>query len=224
MKAIGYVRVSTTEQAREGVSVDNQIEKIKAYASFNGIEGLEIITDSGRSGKTLERPGMQEILSLCKSRQVSHVIVYKLDRLTRSTKDLLSLVEDVFQKNNVQFHSLTEKIDTSSAMGKFFLTIMGAMAQMEREQISERTKDALSYKKEKGERLGAPALGYRVENKEVIAIDEEAETFSYIIKLRGQGLTLQEIVDRLDAEGRRTKRGGKWYRKTVANILERAVA
>jgi len=224
MKAVGYVRVSTQDQAREGVSIDNQIEKIKAYAAFNGINELEIISDAGKSAKTLSRPGMQQILSLCKSKSIEHVIVYKLDRLTRSTKDLLSLVEDVFQKNGIQFHSLNEKIDTSSAMGKFFLTIMGAMAEMERGLISERTIDALSYKKANGERLGAPALGFRVENKEAIVDDEEIGTYNYILELRSQGLSLQEIVDRLDAEGRRTKRGGRWYRKTVANILKRSVA
>jgi DNA invertase Pin-like site-specific DNA recombinase len=213
MKAVGYVRVSTIEQAKEGVSIDNQIAKIKAYAELNNLELVGIINDAGKSGKTLGREGVQQVISMCKNREISHVIVYKMDRLARSTKDLLNIVEDVFKKYDVQFHSLSEKIDTSSAMGKFFFTITAAMAEMERNQISERTSDALQHLKKQGIRLGAPAMGQT---------EEEQNTVNYIKDLNTEGLTYQAIADRLNAEGYETKRGGKWYQKTVYNILRRA--
>ena len=95
-KAVGYVRVSTDEQAREGVSIDVQKERIAAYATAKGLDLIEVFTDEGLSGKNLKRAGLQDLLDMCRDRQVQHVIVWKLDRLTRRTKHLLTLVEDVF--------------------------------------------------------------------------------------------------------------------------------
>mgnify|MGYP001565920212 FL=1 len=148
LKAYGYCRVSTEEQAREGISLDAQEEKIHQYANLKDLELLEVIRDEGASGKDLERPGLQRLLHLIEDEQAEALIVYKLDRLTRNTSDLLQLVEEIFKDGNTRFFSITEDIDTNSAMGKFFLTIMGAMAQMERELVSERTKAALLYKKQ----------------------------------------------------------------------------
>ena len=135
LRVIGYTRVSTLEQSREGVSLDNQEHKIRAYADLKDMELVEMIVEEGKSGKTMNRPGLQKIISLIESKQIDGVICYKLDRLTRKTRDLLYLIEDVFAKNNIQFISLNENIDTSSASGKFFLTVMGAMAQMERDLV-----------------------------------------------------------------------------------------
>jgi DNA invertase Pin-like site-specific DNA recombinase len=223
MKAVGYVRVSTEEQAKEGVSLDNQIAKIRAYAELNGMELIEVINDPGKSGKTLAREGVQKVLSMCQNREVSHVIVYKLDRLTRSTKDLLSLVEDVFKKNDVQFHSLNEKIDTTTAQGKFFLTLMGAMAQMERDQISERTRDAMQYKKTQGQRMGTPSLGLKVVNGEALEVVEEISTLKRIEELKNSGLALGKIAERMNTEGYKTKRGGSWYASTINYLVKNVI-
>ena len=132
LRVIGYTRVSTLEQSREGVSLDNQEYKIRAYADLKDMELVEMIVEEGKSGKTMNRPGLQKIINLINNKQIDGVICYKLDRLTRKTRDLLYLIEDVFAKNDIQFISLNENIDTSSASGKFFLTVMGAMAQLER--------------------------------------------------------------------------------------------
>jgi len=156
MKVMGYVRVSTEEQAREGISLEVQEDKVKKYADLHNLDLVEVIRDEGKSGKDLNREGIQKVITLCKDRSVDHLVVYKMDRLTRRTLDLLTLVEEVFKPNRVQFHSISEKVDTSTAQGKFFLTITGAMAQMERDLISERTREALQYKISKGENVGSP--------------------------------------------------------------------
>ncbi|MFH1863492.1 MAG: recombinase family protein [bacterium] len=156
MKAIGYIRVSTSEQANEGISLDNQRYKIKTYADLKNLDLVEIISDEGISGKDLKRPGVEKLIHLIKSKKINSVIVYKLDRLTRKTKDLLYLFEDIFNKNNIHFYSLNENIDTTTAQGKFFLTLMGGMAQMERDLISERTQDALQELVRQKRRLGNP--------------------------------------------------------------------
>jgi len=223
-RAVGYCRVSTEEQAREGISLEHQKAKIQQYAELHNLELIKNIIDEGKSGKDLNREGINEILSLIKKKLVTDIIVYKMDRLTRRTFDLLYLVEEVFKKNNVQFHSISEKIDTSSAMGQFFLTIIGAMAQMERDLISERTKAVLQYKIEKGEYVGSPALGYLAssDNKFLEINERERDTVKRIFYLkRYKHLSLGKIAKELNESGVRTKRGGKWYSGTIKLILDR---
>lgn len=223
MKAVGYIRVSTEEQAREGVSLEAQEDKIKKYADLHNLELIGVISDEGKSGKDLNREGVQKVISLCKDRSVDHLVVYKMDRLTRRTLDLLTLVEEVFKPSNVQFHSITEKIDTSTAQGKFFLTITGAMAQMERDLISERTREALQYKISKGELVGSPPLGFEAIEKELRKTQDELVVVQEIFKMkRGRGknkLSLRQISNRLNEQMIPTKRGGKWYAGTVRYIL-----
>lgn len=205
LRVVGYTRVSTLEQSREGVSLDNQEHKIRAYADLKDMDLVEMIVEEGKSGKTMNRPGLQRIINLISEKQIDGVICYKLDRLTRKTRDLLYLIEDVFAKNNIQFISLNENIDTSSASGKFFLTVMGAMAQMERDLIAERTVDALQELSRQGRRLGSPdriPLGFKLIKRRMarqtdLVIDEnEFEKVRTIFNLRRQKLSLQAIGDK----------------------------
>jgi len=222
MKAVGYIRVSTEEQAREGISLEAQEDKIKKYADLHSLELVEVISDEGKSGKDLNREGIQKVISLCQEEKVNHLIVYKMDRLTRRLLDLLTLIEEVFKPNKVQFHSITEKIDTATAQGKFFLAIMGAMAQMERDLVSERTKEVLQYKISKGENVGSPPLGFLAEDKKLSGINEELQIVNYIKKLKRKKLSLRQIATRLNEQEISTKRGGSWYAGTVRYILRNA--
>ena len=224
-KAIGYTRVSSEEQAKEGLSLEVQKDKIEKYAGLHNLDLLKVITDEGKSGKNLNREGINEILSLISDGSISHIIVYKMDRLTRRTFDLLYLVEEVFKRNKVQFHSITERIDTTTAQGNFFLTIIGAMAQMERDLISERTKAVLRYKIDKGEYVGSPGLGYLAStgDNKFLGIDErEQDTVKRIFYLkRYKKMSLGKIAKELNESGVKTKRGGKWYSGTIKLILDR---
>ncbi len=228
IKVVGYCRVSTEEQAREGLSLDVQEDKIIQYAELHNLGRVEMIKDEGLSGKDLNREGIQKILSLIEGGFVKHIIVYKMDRLTRRTFDLLYLVEEIFKKNDVQFHSITEKIDTSTAQGNFFMTIIGAMAQMERDLISERTKAVLNYKIEKGEYVGSPALGYNANTGEskFLEVDKrEQDTVKRIFYLkRYKKMSLGKIAKELNESGVKTKRGGRWYRGTIKLILDRGTS
>jgi len=219
-KTIGYVRVSTQEQAKNGLSLKNQDWTVKAYAKLKKLGEVEIIADKGESGKSLDREGMKKLVSLCSEGQVRHLIVYKMDRLTRRTRDLLELVEDVFVANGVCFHSVTENVDTTGPLGKFFLTLMGALAQMERELIVERIKDALEEKRRRGEPLGSPALGFTAEDKKRIEDPQELEIVKYVKVLRRKRLSHRDIAKRLNEEGIPTKRGRKWHGSTVSYILK----
>src|SRR5207244_8821225 len=112
------------------------------------------------SGKDLERPALQDLVGRCQRGEVGHVIVWKLDRLTRRTRHLLSLVEDLFLARHIELHSVSESLDTSTPHGRFVLTLFGGLAQMERELIAERTRGALAWKRENGLPTSHPPLGF----------------------------------------------------------------
>ena len=205
-RTIGYIRVSTIEQAENGISLDNQEHKIKSYCDLKDLDLIDIIKDKGKSGKDMNREGLKSLLELCQNKKINSVVVYKLDRITRRTKDLLYLTEDVFIKKGINFYSINENIDTSTAQGKFFLTIMGALSQMERDLIAERTSDALQELKRQGKRLGSPKLipygftaNMRPKQKELAKVKE-------MFKLRRRGHTLEDIGTRYN----KTKAGVKY--------------
>jgi site-specific DNA recombinase len=219
MNTIGYVRVSTDEQAREGVSLENQREKIYTYCALNDLTLLNIIADEGLSAKNLNRAGIQNLIALVKQGKVDAVIVYKLDRLSRSVKDIIGLVE-LFEKHKIAFHSILDKVDTKSATGRFFLNILSSLSQLERELIGERTRDALSHKIRKGERVGHVPYGCALasDSKTLIEDPHEQEGIALIQDLRAKGFGYRTICRDLTARGFKAKRGS-WHHSKVANIL-----
>jgi site-specific DNA recombinase len=219
MKVIGYVRVSTDEQAQQGLSLASQAEKIRVYASLYELELVEVIEDAGASAKSLHRDGLQRVLSMLREGKAEGIIIAKLDRLTRSIVDLNKLIEEYFgEKSRIQssLFSVADQVDTRTAGGRLVLNILMSVAQWEREAIGERTKAALSYKKAQGMKLGRP--------KKVLTDKQEIKTLKYIHSLRDEGLTYRAIAQRLADEGYKTSRGGKWYAGTVKYMLEMEAA
>src|ERR1700683_2745917 len=161
MRVIGYARVSTDKQADRGVSLDAQTEKIRAMVVVHGAELADIIVEAGESAKSLNRPGMQRLLALVDSGSLQAVIVAKLDRLTRSVKDLCELLER-FERRGVWLISVAESLDTGSAAGRLVINIITSVSLWEREGLGERTRDAMSHKRANGERVGNLAYGYRL--------------------------------------------------------------
>ncbi len=160
-RAIGYVRVSTRDQADHGHSLEAQRAKIEAYAVLHDLELSEVIIDDGQSAKSLDRPGMAKLLALIRKRQTDCVVIAKLDRITRSVRDLGELVE-LFQRSGVEFASVADNIDTSTAAGRLVLNVMASVAQWEREAIGERTAEAMAHMRTNGRRISRHApYGFR---------------------------------------------------------------
>jgi site-specific DNA recombinase len=226
MTAIGYVRVSTEDQAKEGVSLDNQKAKIEAYCQLKDFELTEVVEDAGISAKNLKRPGVQKVLRMARKKQIDAIVVYKLDRIFRSTVDALETTK-MFDKWGVSFHSIEETLDTQSAMGRFFFTLTAALAEMERRIIGERTKAALAHKRAKRESTGgyAPPYGYDLDDTgHLIRNDLEQKGIKLIRSLHEKGNSLRVICRELEANGYRTKTGkDAWNPKTVSMILKRTV-
>ena len=133
-----YIRVSTQEQAQEGYSVEQQTERLTAYCKAKDWPIVDIYIDPGFSGANIQRPALQRLFSDIKAGKVDCVLVYKLDRLSRSQKDTLYMIEDVFLAKSVDFVSMQENFDTSTPFGRAMIGILSVFAQLEREQIKER--------------------------------------------------------------------------------------
>jgi DNA invertase Pin-like site-specific DNA recombinase len=225
MKAIGYVRVSTDKQADRGVSLEAQGEKIRAMAVVHNAELLDIIVDGGESAKSLQRPGMDRLLNLVDARKAQAVIIAKLDRLTRSVKDLCELLER-FERRGVALISVAESLDTGSAAGRLVLNIMTAVSQWEREAIGERTRDAMNHKRTNSERVGNIRFGYRLgaDGKHVEPDPAEQNVLQEIRRLRQSGHTMRGTAAALNRQALRTRRGSCWRLEHVARILKQSAA
>ncbi len=218
-KAIGYIRVSTEQQVDEGISLAAQRAKIEAWCALNDYELIEIYEDAGISGKTVSnRPQLQA--ALAKVKKGMALVVYSLSRLARSTKNCIEIADELKNKDS-DLVSLTEKIDTSSAMGEFFFTLIAALGQMERKVIGERTKAALAHKKSIGEKYAPVPFGYKEIEGRLEIVKQEALLVAEINKKRAAGNTLQSIANYLNEHGVIGKQGGKWHPSTVNCILKR---
>lgn len=199
IKAVGYVRVSTEEQAREGISLEAQKNSIRAYAESQNWELLSIYEDIGVSGKSLARPALQQLMNKLKSEDIDVLLVYRVDRLTRKQKDLWYLFEDVFDCNNVGFKSVTESFDTTTAQGKAFLGMLGIFAQLERETISDRTKFTLNNKRKNQEHIGRIPYGFEIGKKGKLRKNPAHQKQILLAKkLRRDGKSYRDIARRLN--------------------------
>lgn len=223
MKVIGYIRVSTEDQAESGVSLEAQRAKLEGYAALYDLDLVAIVEDAGASAKTLKRDGLQAALSALDAGEVEGLLIAKLDRLTRDVRDMGDLLEHYFA-SKFNLFCVAEQIDTTTAAGRLMLNLLTSVAQWERETIGERTSAALRHKQAQGEHIGAPGLGYKVCDGKLEKVEAEMVVVDRIRAMREQGLTLRAIAGALNDEGIPTKRGGKWYAKTVSNIINREAA
>jgi len=223
MKAILYIRVSTSKQVEQGASLEAQEARLRQYAAFHGFDDAEVIADEGLSGKTTARPGFQKLMEAVKAKAVDAVIVYSLSRFARNTIATLEAIE-VMNKRGVAFHSLTENIDTTSPVGRFFLTTLAGLAQLEREQIGERTRAVLQYKKAMGERVGQIPFGSRNVSGSIVPDESEQAAIALIGKLRTEGLSCRAIATKLQQMDIKNKAGrASWSKQQVHRIVNRAV-
>jgi len=231
MNAVAYVRVSTEEQATEGVSLDAQEATLRAYCAMRGLELAEVVVDAGVSaGKPLAtRNGGAHLLDLVRRGKVGAVVVYKLDRLFRDASDCLQVTAQ-WDKAGVALHLVDlggQSVDTSSAMGRFFLTIMAGAAEMERNLIRERTSAAMQHKAARREYTGGQVpYGWTLDTDGVHLVANEAEQaiIAAAKTLREQGLSLRKVGETLAAEGMLPRSGGEWHAKTVRDLLNAEVA
>lgn len=217
MKAVGYLRVSTTGQAEDGVSMDMQRAKLEAWASLNDAEMIEFCADAGLSAKSMNRPSLQRALELAKANK-ARLVVYSLSRLSRSTKDTLAIVAEL-EKAGCELVSLNERIDTSSAGGRMVFRMMAVLAEFEREQLSERTRHAMQHMKSQGKVVGQVPHGFSRAGDELVVNDDEARVVELAKALQSKGYSLRAISDELAAAGAFNRAGRPFNPKSVRSMV-----
>lgn len=219
-RACVYTRVSTVEQATSGYSIEEQSRLCRAAIESKEWQFVAEYSDPGVSGRTMEREGLQKMISAIESGEVNAVVIYKLDRLSRKQRDTLTLIEDVIMKHDVALVSLNETLDTSTPWGRAMIGILSSFSQMESETIATRTKMGREAKAAKGGYAGGkPPLGYKSVNGKLVVVPEEAEIIRLVFGLRNRGETYQAIADTLNASGYTTRKGFGFTTSTIQTIL-----
>ena len=221
--ALGYIRVSSEEQADSGLGLEAQRQRIAAYCAMKGLRLAEVFADPGISGgkHLASRPaGSQLLAAALKSK--TPVIVAKLDRLFRSVADAANVIAD-FDKKGIQLVAIAESFDMGSPYGRAMAQMASVFAELERAMIRERTRSAMSVKRARGERISGHApFGWDVaRGGRLVRNAREQEVIARVRRLRAQGLSYRGIATRLDHEGIRPKRGKRWIHTTVKSILMR---
>jgi site-specific DNA recombinase len=221
--AVAYIRVSTEQQATEGVSLEAQQEKINAWCLLNDYQLVSVHVDAGLSGKRADnRPELQLALDQV-TRFGGVLVVYSLSRLARSTKDTIAISERL-EKAGADLVSLSEKIDTTTAAGRMVFRMLAVLAEFERDQLSERVTMAMDHKRRKSERIsGRIPYGFTLAADGVALVAEPTEqnTLATIRQLRDTGASIRSIVAHLNNNQVPTKGGKPWCVSTVHTLLER---
>src|SRR6516165_1586157 len=224
--ALGYIRVSSEEQADSGLGLEARRQRIAAYCNMKGLHLAEVYEDPGISGaKPLaSRPAGSE-LPAAAHKGNTLVIVSKLDRLFRSVADAANVIAD-FDKKGIQLVSIAESFDMSSPYGRAMAQMASVFAELERAMIQERTRAAMNVKRSRGERISghAPYGSDFGTAGRLVSNDREQSIISRMRQLRSDGMSFRGIASRLDREGIRPKRGKQWIHTTVKSILMRNAA
>lgn len=219
---IGYARVSTTGQATDGHSMDAQLSKLEAYCTLHDHTLVDVVADSGASGSTLARPGLQDALQRLRDGQADGLVIIKLDRLTRSVKDWAGLLEDYFGPDAPhQLHAVQDHLDTTTAGGRLVTGILMQVSQWERETISERTRAVLAHRKAHGKRTGGIPYGYALgsDGESLVPNQAEQETIHAAQRLGDEGHSLRSIARELAVRGHRQRNGRPFTASTVRSLL-----
>ena len=224
--AVLYVRVSTLDQAENGVSLDAQEQRLTAFAVACGLSIVAILREEAISGTVplSERPEGRKLVDLVTTGKAAHIVALKLDRLFRSAVDALQTTAE-WDKRGVSLHLVDmggQSLNTGSAMGRMMLTMMAGFAQFERDLTAERTKAALAHKKSNNAAYSPTPFG-KIREGETLRDDEaEQSILARIRAMRAEGLPLRWIANRLNVEGVASKQGRTWHASTVGYILKHA--
>mgnify|MGYP000342595808 CR=1 FL=1 len=216
-----YPRVSTEDQSRFGHSLDEQEDRLKKLCEFKDYEIYKVYREEGVSAKDTNRPKFKEMIQDMKDGKINKIIVYKLDRLTRSIQDLENICK-MLEEYNCDLESVAEEINTGNANGKFFIRMLTILAQLEIERTSERTKFGLIGAAKKGHISGQPALGYTKKDKsKKLVIDElESDVVKRIFSMYLEGSSVCHICEIFNEENVLNKH---WATTTVDKILSNKI-
>jgi DNA invertase Pin-like site-specific DNA recombinase len=221
--AVAYIRVSTEEQVRGGVSLDAQDERLRAYCAMAGLHLEALIREEGVSGSIAlgHRPGGRELLRLIRQHKVQHIISLRLDRLFRDAADCLAQTRQ-WDDDGIALHLVDmggQSLNTASAIGRLFLTMTAAFAELERNLTAERTKAALAHKKAHRQAYSPTPFGYQRQDDHLVPDPAEQAVIARILEMHVAGASLRTIAATLNEQAVPAKKGGQWHHSSVRYIL-----
>jgi len=230
-KAIGYIRVSTRMQQDDGLSLEAQLDKIRTYCKLRDLEFIGYEKDSISGKNVKDRPGIKKVIKMAQDNQIDHIIVLRYERAFRNALETLKYIEE-FAKLNVGFHSIIEQLDTTSPMGKLFLTIIAGFNEFEAKKIGERTKEIIEFKKTNGQRYSRfTTFGTKVgqqgqsENGKRVTMtttdNKEVEAIKLAQVLRLKKYPLREIASKLEERGYLSRTNKPYNPSSIKKMLEK---
>ncbi|WP_409176440.1 recombinase family protein [Brevibacillus fortis] len=218
-KAAIYIRVSTEEQRNEGCSLEAQEEELREYAASKGYTVFDVYCDGGYSGKDFNRPAIQHLFRDMVQDKFEAILVWRLDRLSRSNKDILTLIDNELEPRDMKLLVKTCDIDSSSTNGKMFISLQGTWAEYERKVTIDRVKSGMKQKAKNGEFNGGILFGYDVMDKRLVINELEAQVVKQIFELRAQGIGYKAIANTINSSGCKTKKGNNFGIDAIRRIV-----
>ena len=219
-----YTRVSTSMQVEDGSSIDNQIEKLETFCTYNNYELTHRFSDPGVSGRKFEnRPQFMEMIRLAEKKEIDVVVVYSLSRFGRNLKDTLKWIEHL-EKNGVSFYTQDFQADTGTSHGKLMMQMIAAFAEFESNQRSEMIVSVMGHLKDQEKVYCGPTpLGFIKENDQLVVIQEEMTIVKSIFEMKEQGLSYLIIASSLNKAGVKGKKGGRFGQNTIKRIIDNKI-
>lgn len=213
-----YIRVSTEEQVKEGYSISAQREKLKAFCLAQDWDDFKFYVEEGLSGKTTKRPKLNELFKHIEQGSIKTLLVYRLDRLTRSVRDLHKLLDEL-EKYGCRFKSATEVYDTSTAMGRMFITIVASIAQWESENLGERVRMGQIEKARQGEWAAQAPYGFKKVEKRLVQDPERIAVLKDIIDKIESGYSFRKLANYLTLKQVKNVRSSQWHVGSLLTLL-----
>jgi len=218
-KVLGYIRVSTTGQAEEGISLDNQAERIRTYCTYKGLELVDILEDAGISGgKNAARDGFVSLLDAIEKRQIEALVIYSLERLSRDMLTLLAF-ERLLDEYDIELHTIEGTVNTSTPDGFMNFAMKAFLGEMERRQIKYRTRSAMEHMKAQGSVIGSIPYGFTREGDKLIENPEEQAIIQRVNTMHQNGMSLSDIARALHDAGIQTRSGKQFDTTQVKRII-----
>ena len=220
MRAIGYVSLNSITPQPKGFSIAEQKSMIEKYAEQNGLDLIHLYSEVKNTNSDLQHPELEKIRQAAHNGEFDVLVIARLDRLTRNIRYLNALIEEFCNKCGIAFVSIEEKLDTLNDRGQMALNIIDIVTKWDTKRISDRTREIIAKKREKGERVGHAPFGYTYSNKKLVEVPAEKKIVRIIKGKRNSGLSYHKIARMLNEDKIGSKRGGIWYAETVKTVFQ----
>ena len=223
MKAIGYASINTLNPHPDRLNLEDQERMIREYAAQQGMELIDVYSEVKSTNNDLRHPKLAQMLGLAAEGEIDTVIIARLDRLTRNIRYLNAIVGEICGQYGVDLISIEEGLNTSADSGRMAINMIDIFTKWDTKRISDRTREIIARKRERGERVGHAPFGYTYSNKKLIAVDSELKTVALIREQRDSGYSYHKIAKYLNERKIPSKRGGIWYAETVKTVYQNAL-